>query len=175
MEEFTLHNTLLRLGGPFAPSLAGICGELSAMSNLDKAAMPKRFYLSTRKDRAAQARSVATTLTAHGWEQTFVWTDEELESSEAFARTAVAELAGVRDADVLIVLLPGGYGTHVEIGAALALGKLVILHAPDRKTLETPYPCVFHYHPRVKLLVSQEPDVLAILAFMEAALGETAT
>jgi hypothetical protein len=29
----------------------------------------------------------------------------------------------VRDADVLIVLLPGGYGTHVEIGAALALEK----------------------------------------------------
>jgi hypothetical protein len=61
-------------------------------------------------------------------------------------------------------MLPDGFGTHVEIGAALALGKPVILHAPDRKTLETPYPCVFHYHPGVKILISEVPDVDAILA-----------
>ena len=73
----------------------------------------------------------------------------------------------MRDADVLVVLLPGGYGTHVEIGAALALGKPVILHAPDRKTLETPYLCVFHYHPAVKLVISEPLDVGAIVARME--------
>ena len=70
------------------------------------------------------------------------------------------------EADVLIVLLPGGHGTHVEIGAALALGKPVILHAPDRKTLDAPYPCPFHYHPKVKLLVSEDMDVEAVLACM---------
>jgi uncharacterized protein YecE (DUF72 family) len=32
------------------------------------------------------------------------------------------------------------------------------------KTLETPYPCVFHYHPAVKLLVSEVLDVHAVLA-----------
>ena len=78
----------------------------------------------------------------------------------------MAEMAAVREADVLVVLLPGGYGTHVEIGAALALGKPVILHAPDRKTLDAPYPCVFHYHPRVKLLVSEVLDVDEVLACM---------
>jgi hypothetical protein len=67
-----------------------------------------------------------------------------------------------QNSDVLIVLLPGGFGTHVEIGAALALGKCVILHSPDQKTLETPYPCVFHYHPSVKLIVSEtlDPDTI---------------
>lgn len=68
------------------------------------------------------------------------------------------------EADVLIVLLPGGYGTHVEIGAALALEKRVILHAPNRKTLDAPYPCPFHCHPGVKLLVSEDIDVDAVLA-----------
>ena len=48
---------------------------------------------------------------------------------DGYADTALAEIAAVREADVLVVLLPGGYGTHVEIGAALALGKPVILHA----------------------------------------------
>jgi hypothetical protein len=33
----------------------------------------------------------------------------------------LAELDGIREADVLMVLLPAGYGSHFEIGAALAL------------------------------------------------------
>ncbi len=128
--------------------------------------MPKRFYLATRKDRAAQAASIEEALKARGWERTFVWTGQDEKGAEGHAKTAMAELNGVRDADVLIALLPGGYGTHVEIGAALALGKPVILYAPDRKTLETPYPCVFHYHPGVRLLLSETLDVNAILALL---------
>jgi nucleoside 2-deoxyribosyltransferase len=126
--------------------------------------MLKRFYLATRKDRATQAAVLMEALQAEGWERTFDWSGRTDGGVEGYPEIATAELAGVREADVLIVLLPGGYGTHVEIGAALALGKPVILHAPDRKTLETPYPCAFHYHPGVKLLISEELDVSAVLA-----------
>jgi nucleoside 2-deoxyribosyltransferase len=125
--------------------------------------MPK-FYLATRKDRAAQAEELLEALKSRGWERTFTWSGEDKAGAEEYPEQALAELAGVREADVLIVLLPGGYGTHVEIGAALALGKPIILHAPDEKTLNTPYACVFHYHPGVKLLVSEVVDVNAILA-----------
>jgi hypothetical protein len=130
--------------------------------------MPKRFYLATRKDRGIEAQVIVDALNAHGWERTFAWTDQDTVDTEEYAKTAVAELAGVREADVLIVLLPGGYGTHVEIGVALALGKPVVLHATDRTTLETPYPCVFHYHPGVKLLVSEPLDIDALLTVMTA-------
>jgi nucleoside 2-deoxyribosyltransferase len=129
--------------------------------------MPK-FYLATRKDRAGEAKALLEELKARGWERTFTWTGEDKAGPPEYADLALAELAGVREADVLIALLPGGYGTHVEIGAALALGKPVILHAPDRKTLETPYACVFHYHPEVKLLVSEIFDVNALLACLPA-------
>jgi nucleoside 2-deoxyribosyltransferase len=78
----------------------------------------------------------------------------------------LAEIAAVREADALVVLLPGGYGTHVEIGAALALEKPVILHAPNRETLDMPYPCIFHYHPLVKLLISEVLDLDEVLACM---------
>jgi nucleoside 2-deoxyribosyltransferase len=64
----------------------------------------------------------------------FTWCDAQIEATH-YATIALAELAGIREADVLLVLLPGGCGTHVEIGAALALGKPVIIHAPDRATL----------------------------------------
>ncbi len=136
------------------------------MSNLVSSKMSKRFYLATRKDRAAEANALEKALKTRGWERSFAWTGQDGSDQDAHSKIAVAELEGVREADVLIVLLPGGYGTHVEIGAALALGKPVILHAPDRNTLETPYPCVFHYHPGVRLLVSETPDVNAILALL---------
>ena len=135
--------------------------------------MPKRFYLATRKDRSQQAEPLLEALKAQGWERTFVWTAQDEASTNGYADVAVEELAGVRKADVLIVLLPGGYGTHVEIGAALALGKPVILHSPDRRTLETPYPCIFHYHPGVRLLVSEVLDVDAILACMPKRTGDS--
>src|ERR1039458_6758929 len=126
--------------------------------------MGKRFYLSTRKDRNAEAGALLEALKANGWERTFDWANRGASTASEYADLAVAEIAGIRDADVLIVLLPGGYGTHVEIGAALALAKPVVLHASNRKTLETRYPCAFHYHPAVKLFVSEQLDVGAVLA-----------
>lgn len=133
--------------------------------------MPKRFYLSTRKDRSAEAAPLLAALASRGWERTFSWTDMGDAGAEAFAAAAVAELAGVRAADVLIVLLPGGFGTHVEMGAALALGKPVVLCAPDQKALETPYRCLFHYHPLVRRLVSPVLDLDSTVASMDDALA----
>jgi nucleoside 2-deoxyribosyltransferase len=126
--------------------------------------MTKRFYLATRKDREAQANAISEALNSQGWQRTFVWIAQDSADTDRHAMVAQQELDAIRDADVLIVLLPGGYGTHVEIGAALALGKPVILHSPDRKTLDTPYPCIFHYHPGVRLIISEVVDLDAILA-----------
>jgi nucleoside 2-deoxyribosyltransferase len=128
--------------------------------------MPKRFYLATKKDRGTQAAQLLRALESRGWERTYTWIAGDEATAEQYADVALKELRGIEQADVLIVLLPGGYGTHVEIGAALALGKPVILHAPDRKTLDTPYPCPFHYHPDVKLLISEEIDIVAVLKCM---------
>jgi nucleoside 2-deoxyribosyltransferase len=126
--------------------------------------MNKRFYLSTQKDRNVDAAPLLDALKSNGWERTFDWADREASGPSEYSDLAVAEIAGIRDADVVIVILPGGRGTHVEIGAALAMGKPVIIHAPNRKILETPYPCAFHYHSMVKLLFSERLDVEGLLA-----------
>jgi hypothetical protein len=128
--------------------------------------MAKRFYVSSRKDRSAEADALSEKLKARGWERTYKWTTHDGEGSEGHAKVALAELQGVRDADVLIVLFPGGFGTHVEIGAALVLGKPVILHSPNPETLEIPYPCVFHHHPSVKRLISETLELEVLLAHM---------
>src|ERR1035438_48618 len=128
--------------------------------------MPKRFYLSTRKDLSAEGAVLTEALKALGWECTFDWAALKDTGPSRYSEIAQAEIAGVREADVVLVLLPGGYGTHAEIGAALALGRPIIIHAPNQQVLDTPYPCVFHYHPGVKIFISEALDVDAVLACM---------
>ena len=77
--------------------------------------MNKCFYLSTRKDRNAEAVPLMEALQARGWERTFDWANQGFSGPSEYSDLAVAEISGIRDADVLIVLLPGGYGTHVEL------------------------------------------------------------
>lgn len=51
---------------------------------------------------------------------------------ETKRRVAEDEVYGVKLADVLIVIMPGGRGTHFEMGLAFALGKrIVILNEVD--------------------------------------------
>jgi nucleoside 2-deoxyribosyltransferase len=92
------------------------------MSNSANSSMQKRFYLATRKDRSGEAAALCESLRVQGWSRTFEWSAQDGADSDGRAATAVAELEGVRESDVLLVLVPGGYGTHVEIGAALAFG-----------------------------------------------------
>ena len=129
--------------------------------------LEKRFYFSTRLDRSSEATPLLEALKGQGWERTYVWSDQTL-SPDKSSDIATAELEGIRLANVVVVLLPGGYGTHAEIGAALALGKPVILHSPDHNTLNTPYPCVFHYHPLIHLIVSEVVDVETLIGQMTA-------
>lgn len=125
--------------------------------------MAYRFYLSTRKDRSEEGARISRALVEHGWECTFDWTAIGDSEHPDFPGVAQGEIEGIQQANVLIVLLPGGFGTHVEIGAALAFGELIIIHSPSQTVLETPYPCVFHYHPMVNRIVSECVDIDAVL------------
>jgi nucleoside 2-deoxyribosyltransferase len=132
--------------------------------------IPKRFYISTRYDRRTDAATLMDLLRRRGWVPSFDWTGVQDYSN--LAALAVAEIDGVREADAVIVLLPGGFGTHVELGAALAFGKPLVVHARNRSVLEEPYPCVFHYHPAVQLIVSDILNEDEILARLQTCAGE---
>lgn len=84
-----------------------------------------------------------------------------------FRWAAEAELAGVRAADLVLGLLPGGLGTHAEIGMALALGKPLVLYAakPEHFMLSSGNgdpACLFHL--LAKEMTSDWADVEAFVA-----------
>jgi nucleoside 2-deoxyribosyltransferase len=112
-----------------------------------------KYYIASRLENAATVRKLATRLNAEGWVQTYDWTQHgsvEGESVERISEVAQAEIQGVKDAELVIVLLPGGRGTHVELGAAIALGKPVFLYAErERHFYQDGRICAFYKHPGV--------------------------
>lgn len=118
-----------------------------------------RYYIATTLSNAAQHNYVRDRLAERGFACTYDWTVHGSLQDEPgrWDEVAEKELDGVIEADVVIVLLPGGKGTHVELGAALALEVPVFLLAeaetPEREV-------IFHHHPGVTRYPSDALDLL---------------
>lgn len=84
-----------------------------------------RYYIATALERAADHTLVRDAMAAAGHQITYDWTAHGSVQSEGLDRireVAEAETRGVLDADLVIVLLPGGRGTHAELGIAIGAG-----------------------------------------------------
>lgn len=110
-----------------------------------------KYYIGTGLENHAQHRELRDELAALGHEITYDWTMHGpvwREGVETIRRTAVAERDGIESADVVIALLPGGRGTHVEIGIAIGRRIPIIIHAPDDSMFgATPETCAFYHAP----------------------------
>jgi len=128
-----------------------------------------RFYIATRLERAAEHRIVRDVLIAAGHEITYDWTTHGSVQCDGIARirdVAVAETHGVLLANIVIVLLPGGRGTRVELGLAIAAGKDVLLHTTDAGLLDgrSGRTCAFYHHPLVRHVAGALEDAGSWLA-----------
>jgi hypothetical protein len=54
------------------------------------------------------------------------------------------------NADVVVILLPGGKGTHVEMGIAIGQAKRIILHSPDDAINNFETTSTFYHLPEVE-------------------------
>ena len=82
---------------------------------------------------------------SRGYVNTYDWTHERVGGDAGKVTLGDLRFIGQRErdaviaADVVVILLPGGKGTHVELGIAIAQGRRTILHSPDEviNNLET--------------------------------------
>ncbi|WP_273851734.1 nucleoside 2-deoxyribosyltransferase [Guptibacillus spartinae] len=78
------------------------------------------FYIASSFQNKQHVQAIATELKNYGYKHTYDWTkNEKAVSIDDLASIGEAELQAVKKADFLIVILPGGKGTHVELGIAL--------------------------------------------------------
>lgn len=109
--------------------------------------MPSAYVASTITN-AQRVQGIQALLRSMGFTITYDWTEHGsvmLETADIMQRVAQAEINGVLSADVLVVVLPGGKGTHVELGMALAHNKPVFILGEPGLMRDS----VFYWSPKV--------------------------
>ena len=122
-----------------------------------------QYYIATSLSRAPAHHVVRDALKTLGHEISYDWTwhgSVKSVSKERLREVATLELEGISKTDFVVVLLPGGSGTHLELGFAIAKGKKVFLHSEDPLLFELgPQTNAFYHHPDVTRLVCPLADV----------------
>ena len=118
-----------------------------------------KFYVASGVSNAARVNEAARVLSARGYERTYDWTrhgDVSAESPERKREVAQTEAQAVIDAELVVLLLPGRFGTHAELGVAIASceNKCILLWSETSAPFDgTQGFCVFYHHPRVERFV----------------------
>lgn len=110
-----------------------------------------RVYIASSLENAAAVRELRDELARHDVGLTYDWTAHGSVQSlgeDRIAEVAALEAAGVHNADLVIVLLPGGRGTHTEMGIALGATVPVLLVADPAHGFTGPdgHICAFYLH-----------------------------
>lgn len=113
-----------------------------------------KYYIASKLENHAEHNRVRDILNALGHELTYDWTHHGpvyRSGLNKVSEIALEETNGVRNADFVVVLWPGGRGTHVEMGIAIGMDKEVVFisdnEAHHTATEET---CAFYHYPRVR-------------------------
>lgn len=118
-----------------------------------------RYYIATTLDNVEEHKKLKATLDLAGdYELTYDWTTHGSilgAREKRFVEVAALEANGVIAADVLVVILPGGRGTHTEFGMAVACGKPVIVVGPAEDLNRRGNPCVFYWLKNVTRIVKK--------------------
>jgi hypothetical protein len=131
----------------------------------------KNFYIATSFSRAQDHNRIRDLLVKNGYRITYDWTLDtkgRATSREKLLAVTDAEIKGVLAANTVVVLLPGGNGTHAELGIALGAGKKILLHCENGDVFEPgEKACTFYHHPNVTQIVCGIDDKNAFLRAIE--------
>ena len=135
----------------------------------------KRFYVASSFSNIVNVRCLAQTLECKGYINTYDWTQNA--SARDANPVTLADLCSIGQhekdaalsADVVVILLPGGKSTHVELGIAIARGKRTILHSPDDfiNNLETT--STFYHLPELEKCYGSLDDLVDMIVGAEVA------
>ena len=147
-----------------------------------------KFYIATRFERAEDQKALSGVLKGLGHEISYDWSEHgsvQSEGPERIREVAQLETRGVLDADLVVVLLPGGRGTHAELGIAVAdserqrerrgLGqvggqKRIVIVGDDGSV--DGRTCAFYHHPQVDRRFATVEELVVFMQELSTAGGE---
>lgn len=121
-----------------------------------------KFYIGSGMKNCKLVNYYAKRLKEKGWEQTYNWVTaiSEERTKRDLIKYANLEVQAIEDADMVIIILPGGRGTHVELGMSLALNKKIVLCANTKEEFTIENTVNFYELPQITQLVGEPDDNL---------------
>lgn len=114
-----------------------------------------KFYIGSGFKNAELVNEFSKKLQSHGWKHTFNWTKyiSEYETLEDLIKYSELEQKGIEEADAVIIILPAGRGTHIELGMAIALNKKIYLYSSKKEEFDIENTVNFYQIPSIKRIV----------------------
>jgi hypothetical protein len=110
-----------------------------------------KFYAASSFKNIQQVRYICEQLKLKGFKHTYDWTQNERAANyQDLQRIGQAEKQAVIESDFLVVLLPAGKGSHIEMGIALGLDKKIFLYSPNEEVKNMAETSTFYHLPQVE-------------------------
>lgn len=129
-----------------------------------------RFYIASGFSNIAKVRELSQLLKLNGYTHTYNWTDKEAETISELAAIGEEEKTAITASDIVIVILPAGKGSHVELGIALAQNKKTYLFSPTDEYFEFEQTSTFYHLEGVNKFVGSL-ELFSRYLIKEASLG----
>ncbi|EJQ48943.1 Uncharacterized protein BWINRASL_04089 [Bacillus mycoides] len=106
-----------------------------------------KFYIASGFQNKHLVRFISSQLKEVGWHHTYDWTkNERATNREQLQKIGEEEQKAIREADVFLLILDGGNGSHTEFGMAIALEKKVYIYH-EGNSLQT----TFYHLPEINI------------------------
>lgn len=119
-----------------------------------------KYYIASSFLNKEIVNEIINQLDDKGFTNTYNWTLNDKASNETELKNiGQAEFEAVKKSEVLIVILPGEKGTHIEMGIALGCGIQVVIAYFDDNILDINNSATFYYLDNVSHIKVTEENV----------------
>ncbi|WP_027963740.1 nucleoside 2-deoxyribosyltransferase [Halalkalibacillus halophilus] len=128
----------------------------------------KKFYIASSLKNINTVREVSQDLVNRGFNHTYDWTlNDKASTLEELKTIGQLEKEAVKEADFVIVLLPAGKGSHIELGIALGQGKKVYLYSPNSEVYNVETTSTFYHIPEVEIFEGTLDELIKFVTYNE--------
>ncbi|HJF33878.1 MAG TPA: nucleoside 2-deoxyribosyltransferase [Sporosarcina psychrophila] len=123
-----------------------------------------KFYIASSFKNIDKVRYVSKRLKNKGFIHTYDWTvNENVTTLEELKAIGQKEKKAVIEADFVVVLLPAGKGSHIELGIALGNGKKIYLYSQNKEIDNIETTSTFYHLPEIEKCFGSTDDLVDII------------
>ncbi|MEK3981667.1 nucleoside 2-deoxyribosyltransferase [Psychrobacillus sp. FSL K6-2836] len=123
-----------------------------------------KFYIASSFKNIDMVRNVSEKLKNKGYILVYDWTvNENVTTLEELRVIGEKEKTAVIEADVVVVLLPAGKGSHIELGIAIGNGKKIYLYSPNKEIDNIETTSTFYHLPEIEKCFGTLDELVEII------------